>query len=142
MIRTKWLNVIVFALILAYQIAFLALPVFSDVKNPVSFADGMTLLSSIGIILAMFSFSLAIRRAKQTKEAPELPKIKDPVVITPEQPAAPEESKATADETGENECEHTSAEETGTEPEEHEETQLTDEIPAQEINEKGENTQL
>ena len=102
----------------------------------------MTLLSSIGIILAMFCFSLAVRRARPPKENPDLPKIKDPVVITPEQPAAPEESKATADETGENECEHTSAEETGTEPEEHEETQLTDEIPAQEINEKGENTQL
>ena len=142
MIRTKWLNVIVFALILAYQIVFLALPVFSDANNPVSFADGMTLLSSIGIILAMFSFSLAIRRAKQTKEAPELPKIKDPVVITPEQPAEPEESKATADETGENECERSSAEETGPKPEEHEETQLTDELPAQETKEKDENTQL
>ena len=84
MIRTKWLNVIVFTLILAYQIAFLAYPAFSDQKNPISFADGMTLLSSIGIILAMVFASLAIRRRKAPKESAELPKIKDPVVIRPE----------------------------------------------------------
>ena len=84
MIRTKWLNVIVFTLILAYQIIFLAIPAFSDQKDPISFADGMTLLSSICIILAMVFASLAIRRRKVPKEAAELPKIKDPVVIKPE----------------------------------------------------------
>ena len=84
LLRTKWLNVIVFTLILAYQIAFLAVPSFSDQKDPISFADGMTLLSSIGIILAMVFASLAIRRRKAPEETAELPKIKDPVVIKPE----------------------------------------------------------
>ena len=101
MIRTKWLNVIVFALVLAYQIVFLAIPAFSDAENPVSFAGGMTLLSSIGIILAMFCFSLAVRRAKPPKENPDLPKIKDPVVIAPEQPVLPEETPETAAESAE-----------------------------------------
>ena len=117
MIRTKWLNVIVFALILAYQIAFLAVPAFSDQKDPISFADGMTLLSSIGIILAMFFASLAIRRRKVQKDTAELPKIKDPVVIKPEpsteeMPQEPEiepESVETASEQQES-CDPMSAE--------------------------------
>ena len=84
MIRTKWLNVIVFLGILVYQCAFIAYPAFSDQESPVSFADGMALLSSIGIVFAMFCASLAIRRRKPAKTEEELPKIKDPKVVAPE----------------------------------------------------------
>ena len=84
MIRTKWLNVIVFLGILVYQCAFIAYPAFSDQESPVSFADGMALLSSIGIVFAMFCASLAIRRRKPAKTE-ELPKIKDPKVVAPAQ---------------------------------------------------------
>jgi len=101
MIRTKWINVVVFAAILAYQTVFLAVPAFSNTAEPISFADGMTLLSSIGIVLAMLFASLAIRRRKAPKETAELPKIKDPVVIKPEPSAeetpAEEQSAAEGD---------------------------------------------
>lgn len=106
MIRTKWVNAAVFAVILAYQVGYLAIPAFSNLQDPISFADGMKLLSSIGIILAMLCASLAIRRRKAPKETGELPKIKDPVVIKPEtdEPetaAAPEETAPITEETEE-----------------------------------------
>ena len=90
MIRTKWILVLVFALILAYQIIFRAIPVFGDTQNPVSFVDGMALLSTLGLVLAMLCASLALRRKKAAKVEQELPKIKDPVVVPPaaETPAA------------------------------------------------------
>ena len=93
MIRTKWILVPVFALILAYQIIFHAIPVFGNTEEPVSFLDGMTLLSSLGLVFAMLCASLAIRRKKPAKPAPELPKIKDPKVVPPAaEPDKPEET--------------------------------------------------
>ena len=86
MIRSKWLIVLAFALVFAYQIVFRAMPVFGNVREPVSFVDGMTLLSSLGMTFAMLCASLALRRRK--KPEPELPKIKDPVVVKPQEPAA------------------------------------------------------
>ena len=86
MIRSKWLIALAFALVFAYQIVFRAMPVFGNVQEPVSFVDGMTLLSSLGMVFAMLCASLAFRRKK--KPEPELPKIKDPVVVTPQEPAA------------------------------------------------------
>ena len=62
------------------------MPVFGNVREPVSFVDGMTLLSSLGMTFAMLCASLALRRRK--KPEPELPKIKDPVVVKPQEPAA------------------------------------------------------
>lgn len=84
MIRTKWMNVIVFLGILVYQGIFIAYPVFTNQDTPVSFVNGMALLSSIGIVFAMLCASLAIRRRKPAKAEEELPKIKDPKVVTPE----------------------------------------------------------
>ena len=87
MIRTKWLNVVVFAGIIAYQIIFRAIPAFSNTAEPISFVAGMMLISSISFVLAMLLASLAIRRAKSAPEsAPEseeLPKIKDPKIAAP-----------------------------------------------------------
>ena len=97
LIRTKWLIALVFAGILAYMVIYRAIPVFGDMQNPVSFADGMKLLSSIGFVFAMFCATLAMRRRKPAKVDAELPKIKDPKVVPPqeemppaEEPAAPE----------------------------------------------------
>ena len=84
MIRTKWMNVVVFLGILAYQCVFIAYPAFSSQESPLSFIDGMALLSSIGMVFAMLCASLAIRRRKPAKTEEELPKIKDPKVVAPE----------------------------------------------------------
>ncbi|MBR0040292.1 MAG: hypothetical protein IJP64_02820 [Oscillospiraceae bacterium] len=83
MIRTKWILVLVFMMIIAYQIIFRAIPVFGDMQNPVSFLDGMALLSTLGFVLAMLCAALALRRRKAVKAETELPKIKDPVVVPP-----------------------------------------------------------
>lgn len=83
MINNKWLISLVFTLIFAYQIIFRAIPVFSNTLEPVSFVNGMLLLSSMGMILAMLCASLAFRRKISPANETELPKIKDPVVIKP-----------------------------------------------------------
>lgn len=88
MIRTKWMNVIVFLGILVYQIVLIAYPAFSNTETPLSFVDGMAMLSSIGIVFAMLCASLAIRRRKPPKTE-ELPKIKDPKVVPPTQESEP-----------------------------------------------------
>ena len=89
MIRSKWLIVFVFALIFAYQIVFRAMPVFRDTQNPVSFVDGMLLLSSLGMVFAMFCASLALRRRKKVKtEQPAETASPDPA--KPEEPAVAE----------------------------------------------------
>lgn len=96
MIRTKWLNVAVFTVILAYQIAFLAVPLFGDMLNPVGFAEGTTLISSICFVLAMLFACLAFRRRKTAPEPVELPKIKDPKVIVPKAEEKKETEEAEA----------------------------------------------
>ena len=86
MLRTKWILAALLVLILGYQIAFIAVPAFGSTEPPVSFVDGMDILSRIGAVLALLFAALAIHRAKrELKEEPEeeLPKIKDPVVIPP-----------------------------------------------------------
>lgn len=100
MIRTKWLLVIAFAGIIAYQIVMRAIPAFGNTETPVSFAEGMDILSSIGMILAMLCFSLAIKRAKSAKQEPELPKIKDPKPVLPKSEETAEETLPDAGECG------------------------------------------
>lgn len=92
MIRSKWLLVLAFALIFAYQIVFRAIPVFGSAVETVSFIGGMTLLSSLGMVFAMLCASLALRRKKRPE--PELPKIKDPVVVKPEEPSGAENAES------------------------------------------------
>ena len=82
MIRTKWLLVLVFLLIFAYQV-YRAIPAFMETTTTLRFVDGMALLSSLGFVFAMLCASLALRRKKPQKAETELPKIKDPVVIPP-----------------------------------------------------------
>ena len=92
MLRTKWIAVLVFAMILAYQVVFCAIPAFGDIELSISFAEGMKLLSSMGLVFAMFCACLAMRRRKRA--TPDLPKIKDPKVVPPaaETSAAPAEA--------------------------------------------------
>ena len=92
MIRSKWLLVLAFVLIFAYQIVFRAIPVFGSAVETVSFIGGMTLLSSLGMVFAMLCASLALRRKKRPE--PELPKIKDPVVVKPEEPSGAENAES------------------------------------------------
>lgn len=94
MIRTKWILVLLFLLILAYQIIFHAIPVFGDKQNPVSFVDGMALLSTLGLVLAMLCASLALRRKKAPKPETDLPKIKDPIVVPPAEEKEAESAEA------------------------------------------------
>ena len=68
MIRTKWICVVVFAAVFAFQIVFRAYHVFSDFANPVSFSDGMILLASLGAVFAMLCLSLALKRPKAKAE--------------------------------------------------------------------------
>ena len=85
MIRSKWLIVIVFALIFAYLIVFRAMPAFGDEQNPVSFVDGMLLLSSLGMVFAMFCASLALRRKKRAKAESEFSEGSEPAAAPPEE---------------------------------------------------------
>ena len=82
-LRRKWLLVLVFTLTFAYLV-YRAVPLFANTENPISFIDGMTLLSSLAMVFAMLLAALSFRRKKAVKAEPELPKIKDPVVIPPE----------------------------------------------------------
>ena len=102
MIRTKWLLALVLLLIFAYQV-YLAIPLFRETDQTLSFADGMAQLSSLGLVFAIFCASLALRRKKAAKIEPELPKIKDPVVIPPAEESAdaaqPETASAVSEST-------------------------------------------
>ena len=60
MIRSKWLLVLAFVLIFAYQIVFRAIPVFGSAVETVSFIGGMTLLSSLGMVFAMLCEELGL----------------------------------------------------------------------------------
>ena len=137
MIRSKWPLVIVFVLILAYQIAFKAIPAFGNMSDPVSFADGMTLLSSIGIVFAMFCASLALRRRKKAKTEVELPKIKDPV---PAQSAEPVPS-VDAPETEQKEEAAVNEADVPAAPPEAPAPEITEEIPASDSAESEETTE-
>lgn len=87
LIRTKWLLPELFFLPFVYHVAVEDLPALQNTAEPVTFAAGMEEMSILCIMLALFFVSLAIK--KRYKEAPEaeLPPIKDPVVIPPEQAA-------------------------------------------------------
>lgn len=97
LIRGKWLLALAFLLIFAYQV-YCAIPVFQGTEKTLSFVDGMTQISSLGLVFAMVCASLALRRRKAPKAEPELPKIKDPVVIAPQDvPAGTAEAPAAAE---------------------------------------------
>ncbi len=92
-LRSKWVLVGLFVLALAYQIGFIDLPAFRNTTEPISFASGITDLSSIGMLLGLLSFSLAVKKRKLEFEDADLPKMKAPKVLAPEREVAKEEPK-------------------------------------------------
>lgn len=108
LITTKWVNVLVLALILAYQIVFRAMPLFSEKETILGFYEGMELLSAIGMVLALLCASLAFKRRKPKpveEEAPAAVTVADapaaaapiPAAATPipAEPAVPAEEALT-----------------------------------------------
>ena len=87
-IRTKWLLVPLFALPFLYHVFVEDLAALRDTANPVLFSEGMQELSVLAIMLGLLFTSLAIKKRKPPLEESNLPKIKDPVVIRPNKPAA------------------------------------------------------
>lgn len=86
-IRTKWLLVPLFALMLVYRIAVEDLAAVRNTVEPVLFSEGMQELSVLAAFTAMIFAALAMKKRKNLEDA-NLPKIKDPVVIVPK-PAKP-----------------------------------------------------
>lgn len=102
-IRTKWLLPPLFGLPFLYHIFIEDLAMLNDTLHPMSFAYGMQELSVLCVMLSLFCIGMGLKK-KPAEEVP-LPKIKDPVVIAPENKApapaapAPEEEKPTGDNT-------------------------------------------
>ena len=89
MIRSKWLLVLILTAIFAYQIVLRALPAFRDTKVPLSFVDGMALLSSLGIVFSLILAALAFRRKKKAKADTQPTVIDEPVSVQPAVPESP-----------------------------------------------------
>lgn len=78
----NWILAAVFGLFFLYRVAVRDVPALLVPENDVGFLDGMREMSELALLLSLFSMSLAAKRPKPAE--PELPKIKDPVVIVPE----------------------------------------------------------
>ena len=90
----KWVLALALLLLLAYHIGILDLPRLMDLKNPVSFLDGMEEMSILGTILSMLFVSFAMRTepksARKTEPAEQTPA--EPEEL-PEEPEEKEEKK-------------------------------------------------
>lgn len=80
-IRTKWLLPPLFGLPFIYHIFVEDLPMLNDTVNPMTFTYGMQELSVLCIMLGLFCVGLGLKKQKPLEES-ELPKIKDPVVVS------------------------------------------------------------
>ena len=105
LIPTKWLLVPLFAAPFLYHIIAEDLPALNNTAAPVTFSAGMQEMSVLCIMLALLFTSLGMKKKTPQLEDADLPKIKDPVVVQPqekepEQPAeaAPEETEAAPEE--------------------------------------------
>ncbi len=85
LIRTKWLLPPLFLLPFLYHVGVEDLKALQNTAEPVTFAAGMQEMSVLCIMLALFFASLAMKKRYKDPQ-PELPKIKDPVVVPPEKP--------------------------------------------------------
>lgn len=81
-IRTKWLLVPVCALCFLYRLLIVDVAAMRNEANPVTFASGMQELSILCIVLALACTGFALKKKKPEAE-PQLPKIKDPIVVAP-----------------------------------------------------------
>lgn len=94
-VRTKWLLVPLFGLPLLYHIFVEDLAAMRS-DPPPTLTAGLQEISVLCIMLALLLLSIAMKK-KQPEAEPELPKMKDPKVIVPEQAEdAPAEEAAPA----------------------------------------------
>ena len=90
LIRTKWLLPPLFGLPFLYHVCIEDVAKLNDTANPMTFAYGMQELSVLCVMISLFCVGMGLKKRKPAE--PELPKIKDPVVVPPkaeEPPAAP-----------------------------------------------------
>lgn len=93
-VKNKWFLVPLFGLPVIYNIFFLDIPALRNTAEPVTFSAGMQEMSVLCILIAMLITALGIKKKKVQLEDAELPKMKAPVVKTPEKPEKPgEETK-------------------------------------------------
>lgn len=83
-IRTKWLLVPLFALPFLYHIFVEDLAALRNTEAPVTFSAGLQEISVLCIMLALLLTALAMKKKRPDELPPDLPKIKDPVVLPPE----------------------------------------------------------
>lgn len=81
LIRTKWLLPPLFGLPFLYHVCIEDVAKLNDAANPMTFSYGMQELSVLCVMIALFCVGMGLKKKKL--DEPELPKIKDPVVVTP-----------------------------------------------------------
>lgn len=87
----KWLLAAVLLLAFAYHVGIEDLPVLMDLKNPVSFVDGMQEMSVLAIMLSLMFVCLAMKTTGGKAKAEPA----EPAPAAPEtEPAAEQEKKA------------------------------------------------
>ncbi len=97
-IRTKWLLPPLFALPFFYHVIMVDIPALSNPSVPITLADGMKEMSFLGIMLALFCVSMALKKrerasGKSEEPAPAPAPEKEPTPApapAPEAPAEPE----------------------------------------------------
>lgn len=77
----NWILAAVFGLFFAYRVGMRDVPALLVPESSVGFLEGIREMSVLALLLSLFSISLAAKRPKPTE--PELPKVKDPVVVPP-----------------------------------------------------------
>lgn len=93
LIRTKWLLIPLFALPFLYHVFVEDLAALRDTANPVTLAAGLQEISVLCIMLSLLFISFAMKKKKPQLEDVELPKMKAPKVIPPQQ-SEPEQPTA------------------------------------------------
>ena len=89
--RTKWFLVPLFGLPFLYHVFVEDLKALRDTANPVTFAKGMQEMGVLCIMLGLFFLALSMKRhVSETEE--ELPKIKAPKVLAPQQSVTADEA--------------------------------------------------
>lgn len=86
LIRTKWLLPPLFGLPFLYHVCIEDVARLNDAANPMTFTYGMQELSVLCVMIALFCVGMGLKKRKP--DGPELPKIKDPVVVPPRPDAA------------------------------------------------------
>ena len=106
-IRTKWLLPPLFALPFLYHVIMVDIPALSNSSVPITLADGMKEMSFLGIMLALFCVSMALKKRERARgkneepapaPAPEKEPTPAPAPEAPEAPAKPDETPVFSDE--------------------------------------------